>query len=174
MSGNPDRKIDSRPLWWGAFFIHAAAVWLALEAFGDNYLWVLDPVHPWIKDRLTPPLTTIIHLPAGLLCGACAVLLALAIRRLARRSGFEPRLFLVAAIMTAFVAAMIGGNFVVVTGPPGVCADNWHLRPPLERAAFSTLAAAALAAIESAALWLLMALARISEKRAAQLSPSAS
>lgn len=161
MSTDADRKVDSGPLWWGAFFIHSAAVWLGLEVFGDNYLWVHDPVHPWIKDRLTPPLTTIINLPAGLLCGVCAVLLALAIRRLARRSGFDLRLFLGAALLTAFVAAMIGGNFVVITGPPGVRADNWQFRPLLERVVFSTVAATVLVAIEGAVLWSMRALARL-------------
>lgn len=153
MKADEQQKTTHRMLWTAAFFLHALLVWIGLEVFGDNYLWVMDPRQPWIKDRITPPLTTVMALPGGLLCAGTVCLLAYITGRLIGDRGFGIGRYLAFAFTITFLLALATGNFVVLTGPFGVRADNWYIRPLAERLTLAAGVTLAIVAFEGSTLW---------------------
>ena len=157
-----------RALWTAAFILHALLVWIGLEVFGDSYLWVMDPQHPWIKDRFVPPLTTLMNLPTGLVCAGVVCLLAYAVGRLGGNRGFGMGRYLAVASVVTFALALLRGNFVVITGPFWFLShsQDWHFRSVPERVVMSAVAAVGLVVIEGTLLRVVPALTRLSGKRA--------
>lgn len=165
MIATAQSKAVRRLLWAVAYFMHATLVWIGRETLGDNYLWVMDPQHPWIKDRFVPPLSTLINLPLGLLCAGVVCLLAYGAGRLIGDRSFGIVRFLVFAFVITILLALRTGNFVVLTGPLGVRADNWYLRPPLERVVLSAIVTGVFVLIEGLVLWGVTALINLSAPR---------
>lgn len=166
MTTTKGKAQDQGGLWFCAFAFHACFSWIGLEFLGDNFLWVWA-ADPWIKDVMTPPLTTIINLPCGLLSAGCACAAAWAAQRLFRRGGFNLCFFLLVAGASAFVLAMLRGNFVVFTGPRwhGAHSQDWHRMSITGQVALSAGAAAGVIVIEGVALWGAIVLARLSQKQ---------